>query len=372
MPAQQVDYYELLGVARDSSVEDIKKAYRRLAMQYHPDRNPDNDQAEDMFKQINEAYEVLSTPEKRSQYDRYGSTTGSASDFGFDFSNPFDIFDMFFGGGGGGGRSSRNNRGSDIRVDVEVSLEDIATNAPRTVEFARRMPCEDCAGTGAEGGAEPTVCPECRGSGRVRKGQQTILGTISVATTCSRCRGEGRIVEHPCKKCRSEGTVRQVTKKAITVPYGVDEGNYMEVPGEGDHATRGGQPGDLYIVFHVKPHENFRREGFDLSTNASISYAKAALGGTTIIKTLLDEHEIEIPAGTQPGTIFRIAGKGIPRQQGGVGNLMVIMNVDVPKKLNEQQRIIMRQLASALGEDTDTIATDEPSFMDKFLGKKKK
>ncbi len=371
MPAQQLDYYETLGVSRDASVEDIKKAYRRLAMQYHPDRNPDNPQAEEKFKQINEAYEVLSTPEKRSQYDRFGTASGSASDFGFDFSNPFDIFDMFFGGGNGG-RSARNNRGSDIRVDVEVTLEEIATNTSRDVEYARRVPCSDCAGTGAEGGAEPTVCPECRGTGRVRKGQQTILGTISMQTTCSRCRGEGRVVENPCKKCRGEGTVRQVTKKPITVPNGVDEGNYMEVAGEGDFAAHGGQPGDLYIVFHVKPHEAFKRDGYDLSCSASIGYAKAALGGTATVKTLLDEQSIEIPAGTQPGTIFRIAGKGLPRPNGGAGNLLVTMNVDVPKKLNDQQRAILHQLASALGDDTENINNIEPSFIDKFLGKKRK
>ncbi|MGQ9879293.1 MAG: molecular chaperone DnaJ [Armatimonadota bacterium] len=371
MPGE-VDYYETLGVSRDATQEEIKRAYRRLARQYHPDVNPGDKQAEEKFKAINEAYEVLSDPEKRRAYDLFGRAGvrgGTAEpDFGFGgFSNIGDLFDLFFGSGGTRTETSQAQRGNDLRVDVEVTLEEIATGASKTIQYARFQTCPRCEGSGAEPGENPTTCPTCRGSGRVRHTQHTLLGTISTVVTCPTCRGEGRVISRPCTQCRGEGRVRNMVERTIRVPLGVESGTAVQFLGEGDSGRRGGEPGDLYVVFHVRPHERFERDGSSLHTKLTISFAQAALGAQVEVRGLDEDITLDIPPGTQPGNVIRLEGKGLPNRRQGRGDLLVHINIHVPTHLNEVQRGLLRQFAAACGERFTDVPEEEKSFFEKFI-----
>jgi len=371
MPGE-VDYYETLGVSRDATLEEIKRAYRRLARQYHPDVNPGDKQAEEKFKAINEAYEVLSDPEKRRAYDLFGRAGvrgGTAEpDFGFgDFGNIGDLFDLFFGTGGARTETPRAQRGNDLRVDVEITLEEVASGAPKTIQYARFQTCTRCEGSGAEPGETPSTCSTCRGSGRVRHTQHTLLGTISTVVTCPNCHGEGKVISRPCTQCRGEGRVRNVVERTIRVPLGVEDGTAVQFLGEGDSGRRGGDNGDLYVVFHVRPHDRFEREGSNLHTKLTISFAQAALGATVKVRGLDEDIELEIPPGTQPGSVFRLSGKGLPNRRQGRGDLLVHVNIHVPTHLNEVQRGLLRQFAAACGERFTDVPEEEKSFFEKFI-----
>lgn len=371
MPGE-VDYYETLGVNKDATQDEIKRAYRRLARQYHPDVNPGDKQAEEKFKAINEAYEVLSDPEKRRAYDLFGRAGvrgGTAEpDFGFgNFGNIGDLFDLFFGSGATRTETSTRQRGNDLRVDVEVTLEEIASGAPKTVQYVRFQTCDRCDGYGAEPGTTPETCSTCRGSGRVRHTQHTLLGTVSTVATCSSCRGEGKVIASPCTECRGEGRKRNMVERTVRVPLGVEDGTAVQLLGEGDSGKRGGESGDLYVVFHLRPHERFEREGSNLRTKVTISFAQAALGATILVKGLGEEVSIEIPPGTQPGNVIRLAGKGLPDRRHGRGDLLVNINVQVPTHLNEVQRGLLRQFAAACGERFTDVPEEEKSFFEKFI-----
>ncbi|WP_422444122.1 molecular chaperone DnaJ [Thermoanaerobacterium sp. DL9XJH110] len=373
------DYYEILGVSRDASEEEIKRAYRKLARQYHPDVNKDDKDAAEKFKEINEAYEVLKDPEKRARYDQFGHAgvgqggfeSGNFGDFG-DFGNfggfggDFfeDIFENFFGGGFGQSRRHAPVRGADVRYDLEISLEEAALGAEKEIEIHRMERCDRCQGTGAKPGTRPRTCPACGGSGQVKNVQNTAFGRFVNITTCSRCRGQGVIIEEPCPQCHGNGQVRVGRKIKVKIPAGVDTGSRLRMSGEGEPGERGGPPGDLYVIIRVKPHKLFTRQGDDLIYEAPISFVQAALGDEIEVPTLEEKVKLKIPEGTQPGTMFRIKGKGIPHLRGyGRGDLHVRVNVVIPKKLNEKQKEILRKFAEVSGEE---LKQQPRGFFDKM------
>ncbi len=352
MPGKR-DYYQVLGVSRDASAEEIKQAYRRLARTYHPDINKAPD-AEAKFKEINEAYEVLSDEERRQLYDRYGEDglNGArvGADRGFD---PFaDIFDAFFGTRTGPfAARSQGIPGDDLRQDVRITLEEAATGVNKRVRYARLELCDVCNGNGAEPGSRPEVCTGCRGTGYVRHRQHTLLGTFETTAPCGRCNGEGRVVLRPCPQCAGNGRVRRMRERTVRIPAGVDTGTRIRLSGEGDAGLRGGDPGDLYVFVRVEPHDFFERRGSDLYCEVPISFATAALGGVVEVQTLEGTERLEIPEGTQTGTAFLLRGKGMPDIDGhGRGNLHVIVRVDVPRRLTAEQREALKAFAEAMGE----------------------
>ncbi|NOZ76118.1 MAG: molecular chaperone DnaJ [Euryarchaeota archaeon] len=368
--AEKRDYYEVLGVSRDATKEEIKKAYRKLALKYHPDRNKSPD-AEEKFKEISEAYGVLSDDTKRQQYDRFGHAgidgRYTAEDIfgGINFEDLFggfedlfggrgfggSIFDMFFGGGRGGRRPGPR-RGSDLRVDMEITLEDVAKGLETKVSYPRLETCGRCGGTGAREGTSPRMCPACNGSGQVRFAKRTPFGQFTSVTTCSRCGGEGRVVDSPCQECGGRGVVKRTRKLKVNIPPGVDTGSRLRVPGEGEAGERGGPPGDLYVVIHVKPHPLFERRGHDIVTEIPITVSQAVLGDEVEVPTLNGKAKLKIPPGTQPGTVFRMKGKGIPGLRGGGrGDEHVVVRVEIPEKLTKEQRRIYEQLARTEGRD---------------------
>jgi molecular chaperone DnaJ len=344
------DYYEVFGVPREADVETIKKSYRKLALQYHPDRNPGNKEAEDKFKEASEAYEVLSDPERRAAYDRYGHAAfdrrARANAGGGGFHDPFEVFRDVFGGGGGsifesffgGGRADPHapQRGEDLRYDLEISFEEAAQGCEREITVNKLEPCDHCNGSGAEAGSRHRNCATCGGAGQVRR---TLAGIISVAETCPRCGGAGRVVENPCRKCRGEGRIERPGKIKLKIPAGVDTGSRLRSTGNGEGGLRGGPPGDLYIVLHVREHEIFQRQADDLYCEVPVSFVQATLGADIEVPTLNGKATIKVTPGTQPGTVFRIRGKGIRNVQGhGLGDLHVRVNVEVPTHLNATQR----------------------------------
>ncbi|HZP46764.1 MAG TPA: molecular chaperone DnaJ [Candidatus Binataceae bacterium] len=360
MPAERKrDYYEVLGISRGAGEEEIKKAYRRLAVQYHPDRNPGNKQAEEKFKELNEAYQVLSDPERRAQYDRFGHAAfqgpqGAGGFGGFDFSQGFeevfsDIFGDFFGTGRGRSRS-RSRRGEDLRYDLEIEFKEAATGAEKIIKFQRLVVCEQCNGSRARGGAEGVrICPNCRGTGQVRTQQ----GFFSISTTCGQCRGEGSVIADPCPKCQGQGRIRRPVSLSVKIPAGVDNGSRLKLRNEGEAGAAGGANGDLYVVIHVKEHPLFVRQDNDILIEVPISFPQAALGAEIEVPTLEGKINMKVPAGTQSGKIIRLKGKGFPDLHGyGAGDQLVRIAVETPRRLSARQRELLEEFARVSGEDT--------------------
>ena len=373
--ADKRDYYEVLGVSKTANVDEIKKAYRKLAMQYHPDRNPGNKEAEEKFKEATEAYEILSDEKKRSQYDKFGFQ-GVHSDFadaygrgGFDFSSMFggggfgdldDIFSSFFGGGFGSRSSTRQRRGNDIRYDINLSLEDAVFGKKMEIKLDKNDICDVCHGSGAEPGTKTTTCPTCGGSGEIRSSQ----GFFSVRRTCSRCHGSGSIVTMPCKNCRGAGTIKKPKTISVNIPKGIDDNTQLRVSKEGE-AIAGGIPGDLYLYINVLPHKYFIRDGIDLITEVGINIVQATLGADILIETLDKKKvKIKIPAGTNSGQVFKLKGSGATNLNRGVrGDLLVIVNIDVNKKLSSEEKRLYIELKKVIpGNDEPELRKPNKSI----------
>jgi len=355
MATTKRDYYEVLGVGRNASSEEIKRAFRRLAMKYHPDRNKE-DGAEAKFKELGEAYEVLADPEKRTAYDRYGLSGLKGFEFGrpfegFDFGGFGDIFEAFFGGSMGS-RRRQPQRGADRRVDIEIDFEEAVFGCEREVEVNRIELCNRCGGRGAEPGSQLTRCSTCEGSGEVRRVQRNFFGQFVNVATCSQCSGEGQIITEPCKECRGSGRERRKRELAVKIPAGVDDGSQMRLSGEGDAGFLGGSPGNLYIILNVRSHPIFQRQEDDLTYELPINFAQAALGDQSEVPTLDGgrPYSLKIPPGTQSGKVFVLKGKGVPHLRGnGRGDLLVRVNVVVPTELTAEQRRLLEQLAHSFG-----------------------
>lgn len=363
------DYYELLGVPKTASEDEIKKAYRKLARKYHPDVNRDNPkESEEKFKEINEAYEVLSSAERRQQYDQFGHAAfdGTQGAGGFGGGGFNDIFDMFFGQSGfgfSGNRAPGPERGSDLRYDMELAFEQAAFGLESEIQVPRTEDCSACHGSGAAAGTHPETCPQCRGTGQTQVVQNTPFGRMVNVKACDRCRGEGKIVQTPCKECHGRGKVRNRRRIKIKIPPGVDTGSRLRVAHEGEAGMRGGTPGDLYVYVFVKPHKLFAREGDDVICEVPISIVQATIGDEIEVPTLDGKVELRIPEGTQSGTAFRLKEKGIPHLRGhGRGDQHVRVKVVTPKKLTERQRELLLEFSRAGGED---INPEEKGFFKK-------
>ena len=355
------DYYEVLSVSRTANEQELKSAYRRLAVKYHPDKNPDDASAEEKFKEAAEAYSVLSDPEQRRRYDRFGhagvsSSAGSGNWGAPGFGGIEDILgDLFgfgdvFGGARGGGRRSSAQRGADLRYDLEITLEDAAKGLTAQLRIPRLETCETCNGNGAKAGTQPENCSVCSGTGQVRYQQ----GFFSVARTCHVCRGAGRVVKDPCETCNGAGRVEREKQLEVKIPAGVETGSRLRVSGEGESGVQGGAPGDLYVVIHVAEHEQFQRQGSNLYEAVPLSFAQAALGADIMVNTLDGEEKLKIPMGTQTGTTFRLRGKGMPALGGrGKGDLFVSVTVMTPTSLTREQRRLLEQLAEVENKDLE-------------------
>ncbi len=370
MATAEQDYYELLGVPRDASHADIKRAFRRLARELHPDVSEAPD-AERRFRAVAEAYEVLSDPERRATYDRYGHAglrTGGFAPMDADFGSLSDVFAAFFGEtlfGGGAGTGSRPTRGPDVVARVEISLADAArgTTVETSVRAARS--CSECGGTGAAPGTSPTTCPSCNGAGRIQQVSRTILGQMVRTGTCPRCDGAGTIVETPCERCEGDGRTLEDIPLELDIPAGIYDGQRIRVRGEGHAGTLGGPPGDVYVTVGVRPMEGLRREGDDLIATASITMTEAALGTTVTVPTPEGPLEIELAPGTQPGGVHTERGRGMPSlETGRRGDLLVAVDVRVPTRLTAEQRVELLRLEEALGEDA--YGDDDDGFLGKL------
>ncbi|MGI5875881.1 MAG: molecular chaperone DnaJ [Dethiobacteria bacterium] len=362
------DYYEVLELNKNASQEEVKKAYRRLARKYHPDVNPGDQEAETKFKEVKEAYDVLSDPQKRERYDRFGHQNDAfrGGGFGdFNFSSGFeDIFDAFFGGGfSTGRRQETSRRGADLRYDLEITLEDAFKGLETHIKIPRTENCPDCGGSGAKKGTSPIKCPLCGGTGQREVVRKTALGSFVSISTCERCQGKGTIIKDPCPKCRGQGRVTREKKIEIKIPAGVDTGSRVRISGEGEAGTRGGPPGDLYIFIHVRPHEIFKRQDNDLHYELPLDFVHAALGTEIEVPTMEGKAKLRIPEGTQPGAVFRLRGKGIPNVRGfGRGDQLVKIKIEVPRKLNTRQKTILREFAKAGGLE---VKEEEKGFFDR-------
>jgi molecular chaperone DnaJ len=379
------DYYDLLGVGRQANEEELKKAYRKKAVQYHPDKNPGNKEAEEKFKQISHAYEVLKDPQKRAAYDRYGHAAfegpgagaRGAGGMGGGFHDPFDIFrevfgagggggggifDEMFGAGGGGGSGGQGRDGSDLRYDLEITLEEAARGVEKELSFRKAAVCDRCDGSGAEPGSKRITCSTCGGAGQIRRSG----GIITFRQTCPTCGGAGTKVEKACTQCRGEGRVPKTTKVNVRIPPGVDTGSRLRSVGNGEAGIGGGAAGDLYIVLTVKEHEIFERQGQDLFCEIPIKFTLATLGGTIEVPTLFGRATLKIPASTQSGTTFRLRGKGMPSLRGGAqGDQLVRVHVEVPTSLTSEQRKLLEEFARVSGD------ADEPTSRSWFEKAKK-
>jgi molecular chaperone DnaJ len=351
------DYYKILGVSRNASEDEIKKSYRKIAMQYHPDRNPGNKEAEEKFKIASEAYEVLRDPEKREIYDRYGieglKGTGFTGFRGFEdiFSAFGDIFEDFFGFGTTHRRRTRVRPGADLRYDLKISFYEAAFGKETEIEIPKNVLCEVCKGTGAKPGTYPNPCPSCKGTGQVTRTQ----GFFTISTTCGQCRGEGNIISHPCKDCRGHGRVRKNKKIQINIPPGVDSGSKLRIRGEGEEGEKGGPPGDLFVFIYVEPHEFFTREGDDIICQIPISFTQAALGAEIEVPTLNGKKNINIQKGIETGEIIRIKGEGFPRLRGyGRGDQIIQIVVKTPKNLSKKQEELLKEFEE-LNKKKDNI-----------------
>lgn len=368
------DYYEVLGLQKGASDDEIKKAFRKLAIKYHPDKNQGNKEAEDRFKEINEAYQVLSDPEKKSRYDQFGTTDfngggGSGGFGGFDFSDMGgfgDIFESFFGGGGGSSRRNGPTRGNDIEYSLNLTFEEAIFGVKKEISVTRSENCDTCNGSGAEPGTSAKTCPHCNGSGQVRVQRQTPLGSFVSTTTCDKCAGKGKIIESPCHTCRGKGKVRKNRKITVNIPAGVDTGNVMPLRGQGEHGNNGGSPGDLYIKIRVASSKQFVRKGNDIYVDTHISMGKATLGTEIKVPTVDGDVSYTIPEGTQSGTLFRLKGKGVPRvNSSGRGDQYVKVIVDIPKTLNEKQRDALRAFMETMGEESHKEEKHKKGFFRK-------
>jgi molecular chaperone DnaJ len=352
------DYYEVLGVSRSVTQDDLKRAFRKLAMQYHPDRNPNDPQAGERFKECSEAYEVLSDPEKRRSYDMFGHagvSPGAGAGAGFGGFEGFgfgDIFDTFFGGAGGAARARRRStRGEDLRYDLTISFEEAFTGVDQTLDLPRLVGCPSCSGSGAQPGTGTETCAACGGAGQVRRQTQSIFGAVVNVSTCPSCGGEGRILRSPCLECRGQGRVQKQRRLHVKIPAGVDTGSQVRIIGEGEAGFRGGPPGDLYIVVRVRPHQQLRRQDQDVIYELRVNMVQAAVGDTIEVPTLDGPAEITIPAGTQYGQTFRLQGKGMPSPRTGRrGDQFVTIQVVVPKDLNAEQKTLLRKVGGLTGK----------------------
>jgi molecular chaperone DnaJ len=365
--ATETDLYAVLGVARDASDAEIKRAFRRLAQQWHPDVNTDAG-ADARFKEIAEAYRVLSDPQQRQAYDMFGraGVSGAGADPFAGFSGFGDIFDAFFGGAAAGGRRVRTPTGADLRYDLRLTFAEAISGADKEIEFTSLVRCERCSGSGAEPGTDPATCPTCNGSGELRHVRSTLLGQVINVTPCDRCRGTGKIVETPCTQCRGDARVERRRTLRVAVPAGIDEGHQVRLSGEGEAAPRGGHPGNLYVVVHVTPHPQLRRQDTELYFELPLSITQAALGARVTVPTADGSERVEIKPGTQPGAEIRLRGRGVPhlRRAGVRGDLHVMIDVRVPARLSARQRELLEQLAAEMGEGeepADGAAADKPT-----------
>ena len=346
------DYYEILEVSRTATEQEIKSAYRKLALKYHPDRNPGDKKAEERFKEAAEAYAILSDSEKRARYDRFGHAGVGGAAQGFDPSQFTGFEDIFSGlgdifGFGGGGRRSGPQRGADLRYDLEIKFEQAAKGVETTIQIPRHEPCDTCRGNGAAPGTAPSTCPQCRGSGQLRYQQ----GFFTVARTCGQCRGSGKVITKPCATCRGEGSVEKMRKLTVKIPAGIATGQRLRLTGEGEGGTLGGPAGDLYVVIFVREHEFFQRDGNNLHVSVPLPFTTLALGGEIKVPGLDGDETVKIPESTQTGTTFRLRNKGMPDVSGrGTGDLLVTVQAVTPKKLTREQRKLLEQLADTLPE----------------------
>jgi molecular chaperone DnaJ len=372
--AARLDYYEVLGVDRSASHQEIKKAYREMARQYHPDVSDASD-AEARFKEINEAYQVLSDPEKRQAYDRFGHAGLEGGRAGFDFGgfrDPFEIFEEFFGQGFGfsTGRRRGPRRGADLRYDLHLTFEEAVFGCERDIEITRHEVCPECGGSGAEPGTSPTRCSNCGGSGQVRRVQRSILGSFVSVTDCPVCHGRGTVISQPCLQCNGEKQVRVTRELSVSIPPGVDNGTRIRLAGEGEVGTGGGPRGNLYIVVEVDSHPIFRRRNDDILVEVEINVAQAALGAEIDIPTLEGEESITIEPGTQNDTVLRLRNKGVPHvKRNGRGDQLVLLRVAIPKGLTREQEQLFRELGNTL--EPEKIVEEKRGFMDEvreFLG----
>lgn len=377
--ADKKDYYEVLGIDRSASEDEIKKAYRKMAKKYHPDLNPGDKEAEKNFKEVNEAYEVLSDKDKKARYDQfghagvdpnYGAGAGAGGFGGFgsaDFGDLGDIFGSFFGGGFGGGRRADPNaprRGADTSASVVLSFEEAAKGCTKKIKVTRIENCADCGGSGAEKGTGVKTCPVCHGTGQISVTQRTPFGAMQTTRACDQCRGTGKIVEHPCKTCAGKGRVRHTTEREINIPAGVDDGQYINLRGGGDMGTGGGPAGDLHVNISVRPHPIFERDGFDVYCEVPITFTQAALGADIIVPTLDGKVKFTIHEGTQSGDEFKLRGKGIQRlNYSGRGDQYVRVAVEVPKNLNNSQKELLKQFDAATD---DSCYKKRKGFFDKL------
>ena len=363
MAENKRDYYEVLGVSKGASEDEIKKAYKKMARKYHPDLNPGDKAAEESFKEVNEAYEVLSDPDKKARYDQYGhagvdpnfGAGGAGFDGSFDFGDLGDIFGSFFGGGfGGGGRRTNPNapqRGESIRMSLAISFEEAAFGCEKAVTVERTEQCDTCHGSGCAPGTTPEVCPDCRGTGQVQVRRQTPMGVFATSSPCPKCGGKGQIILQPCKDCHGSGTVRRRKTIQATIPAGIDNGQTISIRGQGHAGKNGGPAGDLLITITVRPHELFRREGTSVLCEAPITFTQAVLGAELEIPTIDGKVKYTLPEGTQSGTTFRLKGKGIPSINGrGRGDQYVTVYIETPRNLNKEQKEALKKFAESVGE----------------------